>query len=201
MWEIGETKIGCLEIEADNSVRYPKGMFDEYDWLKISAIDWMTMASLRDIENNGLFSINSPSPGFLWWNWAGAITMWGVLEKWFKKAGATKVYDNISIAHSNLRDVCTLNSYVTRDNHVVSLIRAGMLSRGANALTKDHWIVWEDKLKLLNGTVVTTSTPLSERVQLKLFSWGDIFEQLDTSLTLGEFLSHTFGGLVFKKIP
>ena len=47
---------------------------------------------------------------------------------------------------------------------------------------------------------VTTKTALSERVQLKLFSWDEVFEQLDTTLTLGEFLKHTFGGLVFKKI-
>lgn len=201
LWETSKTKIGSLEIEADNSVRHPKGFFHDNGIPKISAIDWITMASLRDTENLSLFSINSPSPGIFWWNWAGAITMWGVLQKWFKKAGAVKVYGNISITHSNLEDVCNLNNYITPDNHVITLIRAGMLSRGANALTKDHWIVWEDKLKLQNGTPVTTNTPLSEKVRLKLFSWGEVYEQLDTSLTLGEFLKHTFGGLVFKKIP
>lgn len=201
LWESGETKIGALKMEADNSVRHPKSFFWEDGTPKIPAIDWITMASLRDTENTALFSINSPSPGFLWWNWAGAVTMWNVLEKWFKKAGASKKYDNISLSHSNLQAICILNNYISTDHHIVSLIRAGMLTRGENSITKDHWIVWEDKVKLLDGTEITTATPLTERVQLKLFSWGRVDQQLEVNLTLEQFLKHTFGGLVFSKIP
>lgn len=200
LWETGETKIGALKIEADSSVRYPKNFFRDNGFPMISAIDWITMASLRDSEN-ALFSINSPNPGLIGLNWAGAVTMWGVLEKWFNKVGATTIYSNISIAHSNLQDICTLNNYVTPHNHVVSLIGAGMLSKGGDTKFKNHWIVWEDKLRLLNGTPVTASTPLSETVKLTLFSWGEVYEQLKKTLSLGEFLNHTYGGLVFKKIP
>ncbi|MFD1259832.1 hypothetical protein [Entomomonas asaccharolytica] len=201
LWESGETKIGALKMEADNSVRHPTKFFRENGTPKIPAIDWITMASLRDTENTALFSINSPSGGFLWWNWAGAVTLGNVLEKWFKKAGASKKYDNISFSHSNLQAICILNNYISTDHHIVSLIRAGMLIRGKNSITKDHWIVWEDQLKLMDGTAITTDTPLTEIVQLKLFSWGEVDQQLEVNLTLEQFLKHTFGGMVFSKIP
>ncbi|UYZ82577.1 hypothetical protein MTZ49_08075 [Entomomonas sp. E2T0] len=201
LWQSGKTKIGSLKLEADKSVRHPKGFFTDNGTVKIPAIDWIVMASLRDTENTGLFSINSPSAGFLWWNWAGAVTMWGVLEKWFKRAGATKKYDNISIAHSNLQDVCNLNKYIGKDTHVVTLIGSGMLAED-NPQLKNHWIVLEGKLKIKDSEEeVTISTPLSSLVELEVFSWGKVKNRIRNGLTLGEFLKYIYGGMVFTKIP
>lgn len=201
LWASGKTKVGTLKISANKCVRHPKKFFsDEGNYSKISAIDWMSMASLRDITNSLFCSINSPSSGFLKWNWFLAITLPIGLKKWFRQVGATKKLNNISLVHSSLEEVLALNSYVS-DHHVVSLIRSGMLTRGANTAFKSHWIVWADQVKLLNGNPITSSTSLSEIVQLKLFSWGEVYEQLDLNLTLEQFLKHTFGGLVFTKIP
>lgn len=204
LWQSGKTKIGSLKMEVDNSVRHPKGFFRENGKPKIPAIDWITMASLRDTENTALFSINSPSAGFLWWNWAGAVTMWNVLEKWFKKAGASKKYDNISIAHSNLQDICNLNKYINEDTHLVTLIGSGMLAED-NPQFKNHWIVWKDKLKVKNSEEkeeeVTISTPLSSLIALEIFSWGKVENRIRNGLTLGEFLKYIYGGMVFTKIP
>lgn len=66
---------------------------------------------------------------------------------------------------------------------------------------KNHWIVWEDKLRLLNGDEVTMSTPLTEQVQLKLFTWGHVRCALRAKITLGDFLKYIYGGMVFSKIP
>ena len=44
-------------------------------------------------------------------------------------------------------------------------------------------------------------TSLEELVSLRLFSWGEVKDNsLRVSLKLGEFLNHTFGGMVFTKI-
>jgi hypothetical protein len=67
---------------------------------------------------------------------------------------------------------------------------------------KEHWIVWDGKLKLLNGGHLTNETDIKELVSLRLFSWGKVKNNsLRASLTLGEFLSYTLGGMVFTKIP
>lgn len=63
----------------------------------------------------------------------------------------------------------------------------------------------------MSAIVSSLGNPITERFfrslkfkrinDRKLFSWGEFFERLDAILTLGEFLNHTFKGLVFKKIP
>jgi len=65
--------------------------------------------------------------------------------------------------------------------------------------SKNHWIVWDGELKLVNGQRITNETNLGEFVSLWLFSWGEVKDNsLRTLLTLGEFLSHTFGGYLQK---
>ncbi len=109
---------------------------------------------------------------------------------------------NKCLYHSSLSDVCKLNSLMSDDIHIFSLISAGMIQQGADVPFKDHWIVWNGKLNLLNGGCITNETHLEEVVTLRFFSWGEVKDNsLRVSLTLGEFLSHTFGGVVFKKIP
>lgn len=77
-----------------------------------------------------------------------------------------------------------------------------MLQQGADVPFKDHWIVWDGELKLVNGGSITHETNFDEPVSLRLFSWGEVKDNsLRASLTLGEFLSHSFGGMVFTKIP
>ncbi|CTQ13467.1 hypothetical protein BN1200_470006 [Klebsiella variicola] len=49
--------------------------------------------------------------------------------------------------------------------------------------------------------IITNETSLEELVSLRLFSWGEVKDNsLRVSLKLGEFLNHTFGGMVFTKI-
>lgn len=77
-----------------------------------------------------------------------------------------------------------------------------MLQQGADVPFKDHWIVWDGELKLANGGHLTNKTDLKELVSLRLFSWGEVKDNsLRASLTLGDFLNYTFGGMVFTKVP
>ncbi|WP_392558314.1 hypothetical protein [Orbus mooreae] len=67
--------------------------------------------------------------------------------------------------------------------------------------SKDHWIVWNGKVTLLDGTNITEATPLTEEIKLEAFSWGRVESNyLRPSLTLEIFLGYLFGGFVVTKI-
>lgn len=201
LWESGETKIGTLKIKPSNGCRHPSKFFRENNELKIPPIDWMTLASLRDSENN-LFAYDSPDDK------AQGITTAGDLKTWFEKSGAKILYDiNTNITtqiigpHLTLADLCRLNSYIRPDTHVVVLIASSLLIYGEKSKTKDHWIVWTDKLKLLNGQDITEQTSLTEEIQLELFSWGEVKNWLKAGIFLKDVVQCSFAAIIVSKIP
>ncbi|HHX7178872.1 TPA: hypothetical protein ACVG9H_003033 [Enterobacter hormaechei] len=195
LWNHGKAMLGAFLIKPSASTMNVNDLFAGANHPRVSALDWITMASLRDSSNN-LLKYESVGDK------VSAITLWGDIEKWMLNAGAHKIFSNISMYHSNLRDICKLNSLMNNDVHILSLISAGMLQQGADVPFKDHWIVWAGELKLVNGGSITHETNFDEPVSLRLFSWGEVKDNsLRASLTLGEFLSHSFGGMVFTKIP
>lgn len=204
LWESGKTKIGTLKIKPSDNCRHPSNFFinDSQRCVpKVPCIDWITLASLRDTENN-FFDYDSPDdqvPG---------ITTAGDLKTWFEKSGAKILYSintglmqQISGPHLTLQDLCRLNSYISPDTHVVVLIAAKMINNQSSLATKDHWIVWTDKLKLHNGLEITEQTAITEKVQLELFSWGKVYNQLASGRTLGEVMQYSFAAMVVSKIP
>ena len=205
LWESGKTKIGTLKLEPSYDCRHPKNFFDYNNTLgyspKVPAIDWITLASLRDTEN-GFFDYDSPDdliPG---------ITTAGDLKTWFKKAGSKILYEiNSNIVTQafgpklTLKDLCLLNSYVREDTHVVMLITSRMFDDMASLLTKNHWIVLQDKLKLINGHEVTEQTLLTELVRLECFSWGKVKNHLLENTTLADVMKYSYAAFVISKIP
>ncbi|MBI6151741.1 hypothetical protein JEP92_06560 [Serratia surfactantfaciens] len=193
LWLHGKTKIGTLDISPGNGCRHPKGSFyDDYGREAVSGLDWITLASLRDSEN-AIMSYDEVG------DQASGITMWGKLTEWFEKAGYEKVFDNISLSHANVNDIISLNNYVSNGHKVVSLISAGMLSDfPGDSSSKNHWIVWDSQVRCNDGGLVSASTSVLDKVDLTLFSWGNVRNQLKNNVNLDVFLKHTFGGLVFK---
>ncbi|MFD1259848.1 hypothetical protein [Entomomonas asaccharolytica] len=208
LWETGKTKIGTLKIEPGTDCKNPTSFFRTFNAksgqviiTKLPAIDWMTLASLRDGENS-IFDYQSPDNEF------SGITMDGAIKKWFQKIGVQCIYstrfnlvlDYLFGSNLSLREVCLLNSYINSSNHIITLIGDGLI-QSEGVKRKVHWIVWQDKLRLKkDNTEVTTSTPLTEIVTLKLFSWG-VSMGLVKDFTLKEVLEYLYGGLVFSKIP
>ncbi|MEB7598489.1 hypothetical protein [Raoultella terrigena] len=195
LWLHGKTKIGTLEISPGNGCRHPKGSFyDDYGREAISGLDWITLASLRDSENS-IMSYDEVGEQ------VAGITMWGKLTQWFEKAGYEKIFDNISLSHSNLKDIINMNNYIGKGYKVVSLISAGMLSDfPGDSSSKNHWMVWTEQVKCGNGVVISERTSSEDVVDLNLFSWGTVGSQLKNNISLGSFMKHTFGGLVFRPI-
>jgi hypothetical protein len=110
------------------------------------------------------------------------------------------IMKQISGPHLTLQDLCRLNSYISPETHVVVLITAKMITNQGILTTKNHWIVWTDKLKLHNGLEITEQTVITEKVQLELFSWGKV-KKWWTSKTLGEIMEYSFAAMEVSKIP
>lgn len=141
------------------------------------------------------------------------ITTVSTAKSWFEKVGAKCVFDNtmlwmpFGLNHAKLKHLLDLNLYAGRSNYnVIVLIGAGMFGATDSdgnyiTATKDHWVVWESKVTNMNGDEINESTPLTERVKLKAFSWGEVKENyIRPGLTLEEVLKYVFGGFVVKKI-
>lgn len=199
LWESGETKIGQLKIKPGEDCRHPIKFFKLDNTPKVSPIDWITLASLRDSEN--IFN-DYESPD----NQAAGVTLASTLISWFEKSSATilhKIKTDVfsqAFSHLTLAELCRLNSYISANTHVVVLISANLIDERASEYP-NHWIVWTDKLRLLNGSEITQQTRLTEQVQLELFSWGVVKNHLLANTTLERVLKLTYAAIIVSKIP
>ncbi|WP_338804409.1 hypothetical protein WDV76_02740 [Xenorhabdus griffiniae] len=198
LWEYGRTKIGELEIKPGDGCRHPKGSFhytyENREYEKISGLDWVTLASLRDSENMILSydKVDYQTSG---------ITAWWSLSDWFEKAGYEKVFSNVGLSRCNLNDLVTLSDYCRNGYRVATLISAGMLKGyDGESSGKNHWIVWEGAVKNSQREYITNNSDLSQPVNLKLFSWGKVEPQIKNNKSLDDVTNHVFGGLVFKPL-
>ena len=142
------------------------------------------MAGLRDSENAILNfdTLDSPFAG---------VTTWQILTEWFEKVGYKKVFSNVGITQVGIQGIHELNEYAKKGYKVVTLINDGLLDRGGVLSTlPTHWIVWE-------GLVTQDSSGV---VQLNLFSWGEVGEQIKNGKDLSFFIKRFFGGVVFKPL-
>lgn len=181
LWRYGKTRIGDLKIEPGEGCRHPAGQF--YD--NISGLDWMTLAGLRDSEN-AIFSfdtLDSPVAG---------VTLWHTLTDWFEKAGYEKVFSNVGVSQVGVQGINALNKYVAQGYKVVTLINDSLLrdSSAEHTTYPTHWIVW-------NGPVTQGNDGF---VNLSLFSWGEVSEQIKSQKDLSFFIRRFFGGVVFKPL-
>lgn len=185
LWQYGKTKIGELEIVPGEGCRHPEGAFYDAYGSKISGLDWMTLAGLRDSENTvfSFDSLDSPVSG---------ITLWKTLTEWFEKAGYEKIFSNVGITQAGIDGINDLNHYVRKGYKVVTLINDGLLSDGRddNLTLPTHWVVWE-------GPVTQDANGY---VHLKLFSWGKVSDQVKSQKDMRFFINRFFGGMVFKPL-
>ena len=184
LWQYGKTTIGTLEIAPSDSCRHPASEFYTKNIARISGLDWMTLAGLRDSENSVLSydSVNSPVAG---------VTMWDTLTEWFEKAGYEKVLSNAGITQIGIQGIRTLNEYISRGYKVVTLISDGLLDGSDSNLTvPTHWVVWDGQM----------TTSINGDVQLNIFSWGYVRNWIKSGKDVSFVISRLFGGMVFKPL-
>lgn len=205
LWNYGNVQLGNLTIKPSHHCRYPEGIHR----LDMSGLDWITLASLRDTENLivDMKARDKETLAGLFMEGLAGITMVSTVKSWFEKVGTKCVFDNTMLwspagfNHAKLKHLLDLNLYAGKSNyHVIVLIGAYMLDKG-NGHSKNHWIVWEGKITNLEDEEINESTPLTEKVKLKAFSWGRIEKNyIRSGLTLVDVLEHIFGGFVVTKI-
>jgi len=163
LWSDGKTKINNLNISPYDA-RKARDLFDQNDNLRMKAIDWMTLAGLRDSWNSGL-CYDSPLKQ------VAGITTPGEIQEWFKLAGFTvkDAYFTTSVENS-----IEINEYVKSSKyHVISLVDSSIISTQSQGffIYPNHWIIWTDVLRT-GSQPITAQLSLSEKVKFKLFSWG-----------------------------
>lgn len=193
LWEKGETTIGRLYIKPSHACRNPKNFSRLAPGDRIPAIDWISLASLRDSEN-GLLNYDSPD------DQAPGITFPGALESWFVKAGASVVFDNIQLGSASLGRLLDLLGFLGPTHHVVSLVNAAMVDGGVG-VGKNHWIVWEGVPETPSGVITSATSPGQKITHSNFFSWGMVGHLATHGYTLDQLLSNIFGGRVFTRIP
>jgi uncharacterized Zn-binding protein involved in type VI secretion len=194
LWETGETTIGKLHIKPSHGARNPKKLRNKVEGDRIAAIDWITLASLRDSENL-LLDYDSPD------DQVSGITLPGKLKEWFKQVGATLLFENVQFSsHINQAQLVELFTYLGPHSHVATLIGAGMLD-GGDGMMKNHWIAWEQGPTTASGVVTPATVPSMPISSSRIFSWGELKHQLAPGATLQTVLKHLYGGIVFSKIP
>lgn len=216
VWDLrdtGKTRIGGLSISVSNEgIKNPEDYFYETkdkannvsEHEVLPSVDWIFMASLRDSEN--VFSpYNSIKDD------ASAITLWSTIQKWFTSVGSKVNFKNINVTGLNQKDLCDLGNYVDNVNHsthVVTLIGAEMMRESMAEINfPNHWIVWEGKVGAdVTGTLkyedIKPETGKNYPADLMLFTWGKVNDgTLKPNVTLGDFIKHLYGGMVFSQIP
>jgi hypothetical protein len=192
LWINGKTIINDLNIEPSTNAKNPEDLFNAKDEMRISAIDWMTLSSLRDSTNN-LIDYGSP------FSRVAGITLPVDIIDWFKKAGYRHVD---TLIFDNPKNIIKINGYKDNSNyHVISLINSGFISRQSLPTVNlpNHWVVWTDLLRNSDGSPIRSDIKSSDTIKLKLFTWGEIARPLKSDLTFSEFQKYHFQAIVVGK--
>lgn len=177
LWSNGSAKIGSLDVKPGLALRTYKPPAD-----KISPIDWMTLASLRDSEN-AVLSYDSADVQ------VGGITIPATLSSWLSKSGVGSGKNSTNLVLTKGKsDIEEAERLRGASNHVCLLINADMLktsTQNNKSIIPNHWVV-------LTGPVVFLD---SDRIALTIFTWGDGSRSVPQTgdLSLSSFLRNFYG--------
>lgn len=185
LWEAGTTKIGNLEITPKlNNARKVSNFFDKSGAPKIAPIDWITLASLKDSQNNFL-SIKlykHPTVDQILGG-SASITSPEDMKQSLKSSGFKIVNEYKSLIEINYDIINALNNYAGSNNYIVVLTTSNIIRGSVSPNLPNHWIVWTDKLRKNDNSLVDKNTSYQEKnLKLKFFSWGVNQDQLKKNI-------------------
>lgn len=172
----------------------------------INAVDWISMASLRNDspDLNPFADYDHPSAT------VSAITRPRYMQGWFHAAGATTLLDNTNeiVPLADWNELLELAPYQA-SGWVVMLVSTAMFQGAGGNTYKNHWVV-------LNGPISVNGRPISSynktnkpdletaSIQARVFTWGNESQGLATTKSLphlSHFLKCFHGGIAFSSIP
>ncbi|MFL1406598.1 hypothetical protein ACJO2E_14780 [Marinobacter sp. M1N3S26] len=182
----GNSKIGQLLVTPSSACRNATDSIG-LGGISIPALDWVTLAGLRD-STNAWFRMRNPGSN------VSGITFPGAMMDWFQGSGLfTNCEDHSSlVTNPSLNNLLNANQKFLKDHYVCLFIRAAILTRVGGELainkfdkgtpktiapTPDHWIVQRTKMDLDNCTApfsenVHPSDPMDCRLDFSVASWG-----------------------------
>ncbi|MBN6075209.1 hypothetical protein HYE60_08150 [Aggregatibacter actinomycetemcomitans] len=190
LWKYGKVKIGKLNIKPSNACKHVDHLKTPYN--SISGLDWLTLASLRDSENNiGKYDeIEDRVAG---------ISFPSDLISWFGKIGCRNIINSTSLYVSrNVDELVELNNFYSSNNNVILFVSANVIEGDEGSNNKEHWICLASNVKVNNENIVSQSL-LNKTVKFNFFTWGGI-RTFGYSPTLNLFVKRFYGGLVFTPI-
>jgi hypothetical protein len=198
LYEKGSAWIGKMRIAPGSDCRsyLPTG---------IDAIDWVTLASLRDSSNNLL---DYQATG----NEAAGITMPSGLLGWFNRSGYfTNVINDTNVfLDKGLSCLLKADQLRAAGASVCLFVNATVLAtkRSGGKLTPNHWVVLTTHVKI-NGapaaplvargsSVDGDETLLGQQLSFDVFTWGGTQNINLAPIKVSEFLDYFYGYISAK---
>ncbi|OPH37903.1 hypothetical protein B5J93_07395 [Moraxella equi] len=192
LWYYGVVNIKSIQLKPSKKTRYPTRYFKTNGIAKISGLDWMTLASLRDTFNK---RIRYKSPD----DETAGITLPHELIGWLEKIGFKHIE---TYELDTLANYIQLNAHFTKPNHyIISLINTELLQQGNSAfgVIPEHWVVWTSLLRS-GKNAVDLNTKLTDIVHLMVFSWGENNWSIQPNLPLNKFMFYHKTAFVVKRV-
>ena len=190
LYQTGSAWIGQMRVKpgADCRNYVPKG---------IDAIDWVTLASLRD-SSNSLLDYQATG------NEAAGITMPSGLSGWFRRSGyyTNIVNDTNVILDKGLSCLIKADQQRATGAYACLFVGANVLGmRSGGKVVPDHWVVLTSPV-MLNGapaapllmrgpSVDGDATLRGQQLSFEVFTWGGT--QKIGPMKLAEFLDYFYG--------
>ncbi len=184
MYEKGKANLGRLLIKPGGDVR------DYTPPRSISAIDWLTMASIRDSEN---WFLDFDDTGRI--SDMAGITLPSEMEQWFRKAGYQDVREETNLVFNKSEGVIRDLNNLYRKGYRICLFISSNMAEKENQYLKGsimtrHWIVQRSLIDVSYGNV-----------SLKVFTWGQGESKIpegDGNLPEGHFAMNFYGYVAGK---
>lgn len=210
LWTSGKAQLGALALEPGiHLLRYTDiAVADD----GIPAIDWISMASVRDYDGN----YKVPSHRI------GQATIATTLKRWFEAVGAKVLIDNTHIlGRANWSEFLDISCYST-SAWIVMLINANLLAdqeTGSGSFIADHWVVVSEEIRVNNISAPRHRPAVNKRgcvnsrsieppdgtlpIDFTVFSWGRANRKLRDApnTSISYFLDRYHGAVVFSQIP
>ncbi|MET1077905.1 MAG: hypothetical protein ABWY06_07780 [Pseudomonas sp.] len=199
----GEAMLGNLSVKPSAACR------EAAIGAKITVIDWVALASLRD-SSNSVLAMNGPGSA------AAGITMAGAMVEWFDKTGlyASAGSQINYVFGSSAENLIDASRYYEMGNMVCLLIRAAILGEVSGEVpmnkigrgtpktivgTPDHWVVLQTPINI-GGRCWSPSAYSSDafeesKLEFSCYSWGGVYKGNGriSNISVERFLPYFYG--------
>lgn len=215
LYEKGEANIGSLIVRPRKGCRNFKRIPGTQNNQRITEVDWIALASLRDSENTPSNPDDPPNGYSHPKQQAAGITLPHEMANWFRAAGFASVVNSTNfLFDKSLYHLLEAGVKHTRGHSVCLFVGPNVIqfTTGGSWIPR-HWIVLSSTIKVGGRTagsllqnkskedINNDDTLLSQKIEFDLFTWTDSnighraqpVNNVRPNLTAGQFLNFYYG--------